>query len=298
MAPFGIDRACANCKTGCKEQRKCAHYGLCLFSFFTVLAVVVAVRHAWRMRLLNPVLDLIVSSNVCQSASNGVCELDISEASATKFDLHERESPILGFLFSQVIGKDRTLMEEVLRGAHIRVQDTDGWVYKFLTSQPGAYKRISSHRSTKPQFGIPEGHILSTILVGAVDNTTWLQMESSHWDPFHRPLGALGHILDYVEYFVIRQNVGPLGTSPATDRHPLTVGSLGALSSCPRQCPTEATKTAFLDVPLVAPSVTGQRLRGLKLKTAPVKQRTGDGVNLAGDGLRVGFRLARRLTPD
>mmetsp|Transcript_10236 Transcript_10236/g.30802 ORF Transcript_10236/g.30802 Transcript_10236/m.30802 type:complete len:337 (-) Transcript_10236:49-1059(-) len=301
------------CKDCFKDHRKLCVCTVCLAATITVLTVMVFIRHNWRNRRLDPVLDMVFSAGVCENPARHVCELNISQAVLDKFDLHEHESPLLGFLFHQVARGAHEELRQVLSGAHIKLQDPDGSVYDFLRSLPGAWRRISSHRSSRPQYGVPAGSVLSALLVGTLDNSTWLQLEGSPWDPGHRPLGSLGHALDFLEYAIIRRNVGPLGTSKATDRQPLLAGQIAPTrEACPSACARKAgSKPLAQTVSLaqVKPMVQEVMedfalLRGAGGKP-PGSPRAeglvklgGGGAFAAAGGIRVGSRFSQRLSPE
>lgn len=59
-----------------------------------------------------------------------------------------------------------TLMSEILRGAHIVVEEDRGAFYSWFTHMQDSYRRTSSHRSIVPMYGIDEGSVLRTILTG------------------------------------------------------------------------------------------------------------------------------------
>jgi len=59
-----------------------------------------------------------------------------------------------------------TLMSEILRGAHIVVEEDHGAFYSWFTQMQDSYRRTSSHRSIVPMYGIDEGSVLRTILTG------------------------------------------------------------------------------------------------------------------------------------
>lgn len=59
-----------------------------------------------------------------------------------------------------------TLMSEILRGAHIVVEEDRGAFYSWFTHMQDSYRRTSSHSSIVPMYGIDEGSVLRTILTG------------------------------------------------------------------------------------------------------------------------------------
>ncbi|CAE8612541.1 unnamed protein product [Polarella glacialis] len=150
------------------------------------------------------------------------CYLELMPGATERFDLHPAENALLGLIYLQLAERNVSIMREILKGAHILVEeDSRKLIYKLLSSLPGAHARISSHMSDKKQYGIPEGRVLSTLLVGSLANSTWFQLEGHPWDPFRDPVGSTGHILDYIHYKLSGKNQGPLGASPFTDQHPM-----------------------------------------------------------------------------
>mmetsp|Transcript_4068 Transcript_4068/g.10821 ORF Transcript_4068/g.10821 Transcript_4068/m.10821 type:complete len:319 (-) Transcript_4068:41-997(-) len=213
---------------------------VCLVLFILVLAVSMLVRHFSRGSELEPLVIAIESSHICYHAATRTCALDFNAPQVAEFDLHPAEHPLFGFLFAQLLQKDKEQMRKILKGAHISVNDTardEDSIYRFLTTLPGAHKRISSHRSDRAQYGIPEGHVVSTLLVGHLNQDTWFQLEGAPWSPGSNPGGSLLHILDFLEYGLTHHNVGPLGTSDNTDKHPLKFNSIvPAAEACPKDC--------------------------------------------------------------
>eukprot|EP00747_Dinoflagellata_sp_TGD_P192245 gnl/TRDRNA2_/TRDRNA2_56811_c0_seq1.p1 gnl/TRDRNA2_/TRDRNA2_56811_c0~~gnl/TRDRNA2_/TRDRNA2_56811_c0_seq1.p1 ORF type:complete len:297 (+),score=45.42 gnl/TRDRNA2_/TRDRNA2_56811_c0_seq1:26-892(+) len=201
------------------------------------LGIAATVQQQRREAELEPLLDAISSSAGCD-APTATCAVELSDTASSRFDLHPAENPLFGFLQLQVLEHDREKMKEVLCGAHLQIHDIDGSTYTFLTNLPGAWVRISSHDSDRAQYGIPEGRIVSSLLVGTLHNFTWLQLEAHPWDVWHDPVGSMGHALDYVKYRFTGMNVGPLGLSRFTDRHPLEVlhRRKGVAEACPQQC--------------------------------------------------------------
>jgi len=206
---------------------------------FMVVAGMVAaitIRHNRRGTELDPLLDAIASSKVCLLTKMDTCAVELTDNSAIHFDLHEAENPLFGFLYQQVARGDRDKMRDILMGAHVLLDDERGLVYSFLTQLPSAKRRISSHDSDRAQYGIPEGRVVSTLLVGTLHNQTWFQLEASAWDPWHQPLSSIGHVLDCMEYFVLGLNVGPLGVSRYTEREPIVARPASTSDACPLAC--------------------------------------------------------------
>merc|ERR1719242_2822796 len=118
-------------------------------------------------------MEALNSSHACLQRAARACSVQTSQSSTSRFDLQPAAAQMLGFLFHQVLRGSREEMQEVLRGAHVVLEDVNHSAYRFLTTLPGAYRRVSSHVSERPQYGIPEGRVLCAALVGAIRNTTW-----------------------------------------------------------------------------------------------------------------------------
>ncbi|KAM3576140.1 hypothetical protein VYU27_002016 [Nannochloropsis oceanica] len=125
-----------------------------------------------------------------------------------------------------------TLMSEILRGAHIVVEEDRGAFYSWFTHMQDSYRRTSSHRSIVPMYGIDEGSVLRTILTGRTgDGHTWFQFEGAGWEPFKKPFESFLHAVNYVQYRVTGKQVGPLGVSAFTDRRPIRLRFDGCLDA-------------------------------------------------------------------
>eukprot|EP01006_Ploeotia_vitrea_P036036 TRINITY_DN65959_c5_g3_i1.p1 TRINITY_DN65959_c5_g3~~TRINITY_DN65959_c5_g3_i1.p1 ORF type:complete len:599 (+),score=240.77 TRINITY_DN65959_c5_g3_i1:2-1798(+) len=160
---------------------------------------------------------------------NETYTMQVQQASqADEYDLHPSEALFLGTVHIRVLNRSMPLMKEVLCGAHIVVDYSHepdscrGWFYTFLTHMHDSYRRRSSHSSTRPQFGVPEGTVLQTLLIGeggrAARENTWFQLEGSQWHPMRHPFQSVVHAMNYVQYKLTDRQVGPLGTSYYTDR--------------------------------------------------------------------------------
>jgi len=239
------------------------------------LSAIIALRHAKRGKELEPLLDAMDAAKVCSDVRTGTCALELQKY-AEQFDLHEAENPLFGFLSAQMSRGDRAELSEVLRGAHAEVRDEDGSIYSFLTSLPGATKRTSSHTSDRAQFGIPEGRVVSTLLVGNLQNRTWFQLEGSPWGPHQTVWNLVGHILDFIEYWTLGQNVGPLGTSMFTDRQALMAGSpMPVGEACPETCATSASIKPVTSAQLLSSAVSDGRLGAKRVRPPGLKKREG-----------------------
>eukprot|EP00927_Polykrikos_kofoidii_P016057 TRINITY_DN17203_c0_g1_i1.p1 TRINITY_DN17203_c0_g1~~TRINITY_DN17203_c0_g1_i1.p1 ORF type:complete len:363 (-),score=41.76 TRINITY_DN17203_c0_g1_i1:129-1169(-) len=204
---------------------------------FTVFSMMITTNHLWRGGEREPFLDEIAAAHVCSHPPTGTCAVDMSAVTAGRFDLHEAENPLLGFIFKQLFDGSRSELREVLCGAHVVLNDPTGAAYAFLTSLPGATRRVSSHRSDRVQYGIDEGRVVSELLVGMYQNATWFQLEGNPWDPFRQPYASFKHTLDFLEYMLLWWNVGPQGVSQFTERNPLRVSKiLSVAEACSKVC--------------------------------------------------------------
>lgn len=233
-------------------RRCCCCLTLGVVVFLVIGIIMSVVRRHNRLSMLNPLLNALENSPACSIDLNHfrhTCSLNLGTA-GDKFQLHPAENPLFGFLYSQLLGKDPDLLKEVLFGAYVLFPDPKKEFYAFLTTLPHAHKRISSHKSSSLQYGIPEGTYLSAILIGTIPcpasagagadaQCTWLQFEGSEWHPFVDPIGGIGHSLDYFHHKICGCNIGPLGTSTYTDASPLVIS--GAVPNrsvaCPSRCP-------------------------------------------------------------
>lgn len=197
----------------------------CLIAAIIVIIVASEVNRSHKLQLLEPLLSTIQESKLaCPFVNCSVCALCFDMDAASAFDLSPAENTLFGLLFGQLASQNISIMKDILQGAHVEIaQDSGSRVYEFLDSLPGAYERISSHVSDRTQYGVPEGRVVSTLLIGTVGPRTWLQLEGHQWNPVFHPVQSMGHILDYVRYKSSGMNVGPLGLSQHTDWHPLVI---------------------------------------------------------------------------
>jgi len=208
------------------------------------IGIVIGINNSQRSHLLEPMLDALTQIPLCHAPARGTCVAEIQDVNLRKFDLHppQPEKELMGFMYVQVAQQHRDIMREILSGAHLvllkdQVDSSHGPIsaYAMLENWPGAYKRASSHRSDAQQYGIPQGQVLHTILLGKIGGKTWFQFEGN---------GVNGvwtfilHMCDYVEYKLTGRNIGPLGTSKYTDRTPLLIHSPVAMKKqeCPMMC--------------------------------------------------------------
>ncbi|CAE7168006.1 unnamed protein product [Symbiodinium pilosum] len=196
-----------------------------------------------RGRLLEPMLDMLSKSEYCHRTGAATCIVELPASELLEFDLHppQAEQVLMGFMYMQVARGDRATMREILCGAHVLVQRDElntpsgenFTAYQLLQSMPGAYKRLSSHRSDAQQYGIPQGEVLHTLLLGDLGGHTWFQFEGNGVTSV---ISWLLHMANYFEYKITGRNIGPLGTSQFTDRWPLVIKSPVSLET--KECPT------------------------------------------------------------
>mmetsp|Transcript_51188 Transcript_51188/g.136666 ORF Transcript_51188/g.136666 Transcript_51188/m.136666 type:complete len:224 (-) Transcript_51188:98-769(-) len=195
--------------------------GITIGSLAFAVAFGILGRHEHRGELLEPVMNAIGGAEYCYNSETGTCAALLAPKDVKHFDLSQVERPLFGFLYAQVAGYSNSIFREMLSGAHVEIEDPHSAAYEFLIKRPGAHQRISSHQSDDPQYGVPEGRVVRTLLVGTLEGRTWFQLEGSPWDPVHQVGASMGHALDTLEYAISRRNIGPLGTSNFTDRAPL-----------------------------------------------------------------------------
>lgn len=107
----------------------------------------------------------------------------------------------------------------VFRGDSTRSGD-GGALYRQLIDQYPVKERGSSHYpGTKTaQYQIITGPGNSAVLFGLTPGgDTFIQFEKN-------ASGSADHMNDYILYRTLNQNIGPLGTSPYTDKNPLEIG--------------------------------------------------------------------------
>lgn len=145
----------------------------------------------------------------------------------------------------RALGLDNT---DIFHGSHVLLEDEQGMgdggeLYRKWKELPGAEKRTSSHHSSETQYQIKVGPGDAVVLIGVTDDgNTWLQLERSPGrtgSTAAKILSGLGsgvsnlrhgelsfddaHGKDYDLYKKIRQNIGPFGVSPHSDRNPVRI---------------------------------------------------------------------------
>jgi hypothetical protein len=135
------------------------------------------------------------------------------------------EKRIIGTIYTQLLNKKRHLLMEIIKGAHVVVENDEGRYYEiFKNISTATYTRISSHFSRDAQYAVPQGGLLDTLLTGTTRRKdSWFQFEGANWDPIGRPLDSFVHVLNYIEYKIRGVQIGPLGTSEFTDSNPLRI---------------------------------------------------------------------------
>lgn len=223
----------ARCRSTCKRWRCCKITCMVLVVLLVLLGIVVGINISQRSRLLEPMLQLLTQeTSFCHAPARGTCVAELSDESLRRYDLHPpaAEKALMGFMYVQVAQRQPEIMREILSGAHLvllkdQVESMTGpiSVYQMLEHWPGAYKRMSSHRSDAQQYGIPQGEVLHTILLGKIGGKTWFQFEGNG---VNGVLTFILHMCDYVEYKLTGRNIGPLGTShgPKSTADPTSSG--------------------------------------------------------------------------
>jgi len=235
----------------CCPQSKTRQGGVaccsCFASLIVLYGISIGVRLVVRSHEVSayrgPFLEALDDAAICSRKGVGgrcdrTCAVELGSLNATYFDLHPAENLLFGFIFEQLVNRSHDKMIDILGGAHVQFHDPDGCDHKFLTNLPGAYKRISSHPSTTAQYGITEGRVIHTILMGTnEDKKTWFQLEGAPWGATF--VDSINHILDASIYFITgrQRQMGPLGTSAYTDKSPLVVGApRPGLQVCATKC--------------------------------------------------------------
>ena len=193
-------------------------YGVLLL---VLVCVALACVLRWTARAhLSDMTRVLRTSDFIPSQS-GTWIMAVSPADAQALDLSPVDVQLLGTLYVGLCRSNLTVMTEILKGAHVLVLHDRGWFYERFAAMRDTYRRGSSHRSARPQIGVPAGRSLKTLLAGTTDwHDSWFQLEGAQWSRL-RPWDAFVHILNYFQYRITGRNVGPLGSSEYTDRHPL-----------------------------------------------------------------------------
>ncbi len=107
---------------------------------------------------------------------------------------------------------------DLWHGSHVILRnERTGRFYDLFKAQGSP--RISSHypQVKAQQYEIPLGKH-GVVLFGLTpEGNSWFQLERHAFEGFRRPLSALEHTDDFLEYFTTKSNIGPLGRSPHTE---------------------------------------------------------------------------------
>ncbi len=146
---------------------------------------------------------------------------------------------------ARALGLDDT---DLFHGSHVFTENADGKgdggeLYRKWKELDGAEKRTSSHQSSETQYQIKVGPGDAVVLFGITPSgNTWFQLErhpgrtgnlaekgasglkSGISNLFHGDLSFDdAHGKDFDLYKKIRQNIGPFGVSPHSDRNPVLI---------------------------------------------------------------------------
>lgn len=131
-----------------------------------------------------------------------------------------------------------TVMLEILKGAYCMFDD-DAKAYNKFAGLDGAEARISSHESDDVQFAICGSFIKTSLFSrkkikdseGNLRPVSWMQLERY---PLTLKL-AVAHWSAYIIYKLIKQNIGPYGTSIYKEDNPLILPLLSKKNP-PSEC--------------------------------------------------------------
>jgi hypothetical protein len=116
---------------------------------------------------------------------------------------------------------DPIQLEQILKGAHVRLDDNGEMYEKWVSELKKKNERVSSHGSDKQQYGI-QGPFIKELLFSRITDEqghkqTWFQLENHPVSLGH----IIRHMIDYFKYKFTRENQGPYGSSPFTDSVPI-----------------------------------------------------------------------------
>ncbi|GMI12815.1 hypothetical protein TrVE_jg961 [Triparma verrucosa] len=201
----------------------------CYFSYdFSPSTTTKEMLGGWNV-LTPPILSTIII-RICRSVpEQSILGLGLAPSSS-KNDVEEKHDSfyqawlqtfLLDFWSSKVAPKQ--FLVEIVKGAHVVVKGDSGAYYEWLKDMDGLQKRSSSHFSVKQQYALKMGKTLQTLLFGINhDGDTWFQLEGrevSGWKG--NWVDSSIHIINFVEYKISGNNVGPLGSSRWTESEPL-----------------------------------------------------------------------------
>ncbi len=125
-------------------------------------------------------------------------------------------------------GMDVIQLREVLRGAHVLVDDPE--LYDAWRAFKRSRTRISSHHRTVDKTRYPDiglkGPLVREKLHGRTAAGTWVQLEKTPASMGGKKLPLptwtdIQHLWDYIVYRIRRSNVGPWGLSRLTEKRPM-----------------------------------------------------------------------------
>ncbi|HEX6523491.1 MAG TPA: hypothetical protein VF070_26345 [Streptosporangiaceae bacterium] len=127
-------------------------------------------------------------------------------------------------------------LHDLLCGGHVLVDDPQ--LYEKWRYAPVSHVRISSHhrdidKSRYPDIGM-RGQVVREKLHGRTAQGTWVQLEKTPAAFGKRKLPSFTdvlHLVDYIVYRVTRSNVGPWGLSRLTERHPMYLSPILAVTT-------------------------------------------------------------------
>ncbi|OQS02623.1 hypothetical protein THRCLA_05027 [Thraustotheca clavata] len=225
-----LEDGCENKRTKKNRRRSHHHHGSLKVLFYLLAVIVVASALILFSALQRMTLDstLYALMNAMLNAEFNVSDIDLVDMhipQVRNVDTIAVERIILGTLYTQLVNKHGKVLMEIMKGAHVIVENDQGRYYElFKNISCTTYSRISSHYSIDVQYAVPQGPLLDTLLTGrTVTNDSWFQFEGANWDPIDRPIDSMLHVLNYVEYKIRGVQIGPLGTSKHTDRNPLLI---------------------------------------------------------------------------
>lgn len=168
------------------------------------------------------------------------CKADLTRKEHLLLGTAEHHSSLLGFLYVQVANRSNETMLDILRGAHVVMNDPDRRIYDTLTNMPGAFQVTTFLKSDLPQQAIVFDRNFA-FLVGSRKRSTWFRFEATgrtkSFGLEHVLLG-LSRAVDWTLHVITRRNIGPLGRSNHTESDPLRVDVElpEASSACPGGC--------------------------------------------------------------
>ncbi|WP_328540414.1 hypothetical protein [Streptomyces sp. NBC_00344] len=127
-------------------------------------------------------------------------------------------------------------LHDVLCGGHVLVDDPQ--LYEDWRFDEVSHPRLSSHhrdidKSLYPDIGM-RGDVVREKLHGRTAQGTWVQLEKTPAAFGGRKLPSMSdlrHLMDYVIYRLTRSNVGPWGLSRMTERYPMYLAPVLAVST-------------------------------------------------------------------